>query len=81
MTDLNHINKIVGFVPQQDVMLRELTVRDNITFSARYRLPASLTFEQITEKVNDCMFELGIPHVQHSIIGDEFTRGISGKLK
>ena len=28
---------VVRFVPQDDVMLRELTVRENIDFSARYR--------------------------------------------
>lgn len=72
------IRKVVGFVPQEDVMIRSLTVRDIITFSASYRLPASLTRAEIDERVTECLFELGIPHVQHSIIGDELTRGISG---
>ena len=73
-----HVRKTVGFVPQDDVMIKTLTVRDNLTFSARYRLPASTTSKQIEEKVNEMLFELGIPHVQHSVIGDEYTRGISG---
>ena len=34
---LNQYKKLVGFVPQEDIMLRELTVRDNISFSANYR--------------------------------------------
>ena len=29
-------------------------------------------------KIANCINELGIPHVQHSIIGDERTRGVSG---
>jgi ABC-type multidrug transport system ATPase subunit len=33
---------------------------------------------QIEDKINKCINELGIPHVQHSNIGDEKTRGISG---
>jgi ABC-type multidrug transport system ATPase subunit len=37
---ISHINfEIIGFVPQDDIMLRELSVRENIAFSARVRLP------------------------------------------
>lgn len=66
---LMDIRKIVGFVPQEDVMIRELTVRDIINFSARYRLPASLSSQEIEEKVSSCIEELGISHVQFSVIG------------
>jgi ABC-type multidrug transport system ATPase subunit len=75
---LTQIAKLVGFVPQEDVMLRELTVRDNISFSAKYRLPAALPRQAVEAKINHCINELGISHVQHSVIGDERTRGISG---
>jgi ABC-type multidrug transport system ATPase subunit len=75
---LGQFQKLVGFVPQEDVMIRELSVRDNIEFSARYRLPKELTPDEINRKVNVCINELGIPHVQHSPIGDERTRGVSG---
>ncbi len=37
--EMQRYNRIVGFVPQDDTMIRELTVRENITFSARVRLP------------------------------------------
>ena len=66
---LMHIRKVVGFVPQEDVMIRELTVRDIIEFSARYRLPASTTESEIHDKVSACIEELGISHVQFSVIG------------
>jgi ABC-type multidrug transport system ATPase subunit len=78
LSGLSKYQKLVGFVPQDDVMIRELTVRDNISFSANYRLPASLTTVEVTNRVNDTISELGIPHVQHTVIGDEHTRGISG---
>lgn len=35
------------FVPQDDVMLRELTVRENIEFSARYRWPRALSYRTL----------------------------------
>jgi ABC-type multidrug transport system ATPase subunit len=62
---LTKYQKLVGFVPQEDVMIRSLSVRDNIAFSARYRLPASLSDSEITRKVNECIEVLGVSHVQH----------------
>ena len=75
---LSKYKKLLGFVPQEDVMLRELTVRENIEFSARYRLPISMTEIEIEEQISRTIRELGLSHVQHSIIGDEHTRGLSG---
>ena len=49
-----NIRKIVGFVPQE-----ELTVRDNILFSGRYRLPKSLTYQEIEQRTTNLLFELG----------------------
>jgi ABC-type multidrug transport system ATPase subunit len=76
--DLSKWKKLVGFVPQEDVMIRNLTVRDNIGFSANYRLPASMSYDEAQGVVNDTLLSLGIDHVQHSIIGDERERGVSG---
>ena len=76
--DLSKWKKLVGFVPQEDVMIRNLTVRDNIGFSANYRLPAAMSYADAQGVVNDTLLSLGIDHVQHSIIGDERERGVSG---
>jgi ABC-type multidrug transport system ATPase subunit len=76
--DLRKWKKLVGFVPQEDVMIRNLTVRDNIGFSANYRLPDSMSYSEAQGVVNDTLLSLGIDHVQHSIIGDERERGVSG---
>jgi len=35
--DVKTLRTIVGFVPQEDIMHRELTVLENIRFSAQYR--------------------------------------------
>ncbi|CAE7389152.1 ABCG24 [Symbiodinium microadriaticum] len=59
-------------------MIRQLTVRDNISFSAAYRLPVEMTAAQKEDVVNQTLLSLGIDHVQHSLIGDERERGISG---
>lgn len=75
---LSGFRKLVGFVPQEDVMIRECSVRDIVHFSASYRLSTSLTAEEIDDKVDKCVAELGMSHIQNSPIGDERTRGISG---
>lgn len=76
--NLGKWKKLIGFVPQEDVMIRQLTVRQNIEFSAMYRLPVEMPYEEKVNIINETLIALGIDHVQHSVIGDERERGISG---
>ena len=69
---------LVGFVPQEDTMLRDLTVRENLSFYARIRLPASYSNARCETIVDETIGTLGLSHIQHSRIGDETKRGISG---
>ena len=72
--------KLVGFVPQEDVMLRELTVHENLMHSALTRLPAFLPLKTKQAVVAAVIDALGLGDCVHSTIGDEDTRGISGVL-
>ncbi|KAF8979396.1 hypothetical protein BGZ46_005474 [Entomortierella lignicola] len=76
--DLSHYRKLIGYVPQDDVMLRELTVNDILLHSAYMRLPAKLTRAQMTEKVLEIVDFLGLNSVINSVVGDTVRRGISG---
>ncbi|KAL7751229.1 hypothetical protein RI367_003435 [Sorochytrium milnesiophthora] len=76
--ELSHYSKLIGFVPQEDIMLRELTVRDILMHSAKMRLPSSMSHAEINDKVAGIIQFLGMAHVVDNIIGDEETRGISG---
>ncbi|KAF9174329.1 hypothetical protein BGX21_000215 [Mortierella sp. AD011] len=76
--DLSHYRKLIGYVPQDDVMLRELTVHDILLHSAYMRLPAKLTRPQMTEKVLEIVDFLGLNSVMNSVVGDTVRRGISG---
>jgi hypothetical protein len=44
----------------------------------RMRLPATMTWVEKREVVNNVIDMLGLSHIQNSRIGDEVTRGISG---
>jgi len=76
--EINQFKKLIGYVPQEDIMIRELTVRENILHSARIRLPASWTKQEIEEFTDAVIDALNLSHVAHTRIGDETTRGISG---
>jgi ABC-type multidrug transport system ATPase subunit len=75
---ISKIKSLTGFVPQEDTMLRELTVRELLEFNASLRLPASTTAEERASRVETVLDVLGLSHLQYSIIGDETKRGISG---
>ncbi|KAI9337953.1 hypothetical protein BDR26DRAFT_803813 [Obelidium mucronatum] len=77
-SEVHLYRKIIGYVPQEDIMLQELTVRENVLHSARVRLPRSWNEKKIQSHVDNVLLTLKLSHVAHSVIGDETTRGISG---
>ncbi|RIA87160.1 hypothetical protein C1645_828180 [Glomus cerebriforme] len=76
--NLGKYRKLIGFVPQEDVMLRELTVREILVHSAMMRLPADMKRVDKKQKVVETIRFLELSHVMDSIIGNEEQRGISG---
>ncbi|KAI8592950.1 hypothetical protein BDZ88DRAFT_406657 [Geranomyces variabilis] len=76
--ELSTYRKLIGFVPQEDIMLRELTVRDILMHSALMRLPVEWSIQRKKGLVLDTIAFLGLEHVMNSTVGDEVERGISG---
>lgn len=70
--------RISGYVTQEDALLPLLTVKETLMFSARFRLPPSLSKEEKEAKVEALLAELGLVHVSNTRIGDESIRGVSG---
>ena len=72
--ELETFGAVVGFVPQEDVMLEELTVRENILHSARIRLPRAEWDAKRVYRLVDAVVEvLGL-----QTCVDTLTRSISG---
>ncbi|KAJ4939773.1 hypothetical protein JOQ06_029209 [Pogonophryne albipinna] len=67
-----------GYVVQDDVVMGTLTVRENLTFSAALRLPASVSQEEKEQKVEKLIQELGLGRVADSRVGTQLIRGVSG---
>lgn len=70
--------KVIGYVPQDDVVLPELTVRENILHSARIRLPSDWSDKDIQNHVELVLKCLQILHVQNSRVGSTAAPIISG---
>ncbi|KAK5174480.1 uncharacterized protein LTR77_001560 [Saxophila tyrrhenica] len=76
--DMSKYKKLIGYVPQDDIIFPELTVRENILHSARVRLPASWRDKAIQDHVDSLIACLQLTHVQHSRVGDARKPVISG---
>jgi len=76
--DMKKYKKLIGYVPQDDIVFPELTVRENILHSARIRLPASWRDGAIQDHVDSLIACLQLTHVQHSRVGDAAHPVISG---
>lgn len=76
--DMAKYKKLIGYVPQDDVVVPELTVRENILHSARCRLPARWRDKEIQDHVDSLISCLQLTHVRHSLVGDARQPVISG---
>jgi ABC-type multidrug transport system ATPase subunit len=68
----------VAYVDQDDLLLPTLTVRETVLFSAKLRLPESVSFDEKKAKVDEVLHMLGLAHVADTVVGGNGKRGISG---
>lgn len=76
--DMTKYKKLIGYVPQDDIVIPELTVRENILHSARVRLPMTWRDNDIQAYVDSLISCIGLSHVQHSLVGDATRPVVSG---
>ena len=75
---IHSYKKITGFVPQDDIVHGNLTVEENLRFSARCRLPADMPKPDKVLIVERVIESLGLQPVRDSLVGTVEKRGISG---
>jgi ABC-type multidrug transport system ATPase subunit/ABC-type multidrug transport system permease subunit len=66
----------MGYVPQDDIVHSQLTVREALYFSAKLR--TDLTDKEIDERIDKILDELGILDKKNSIIGSPERKVLSG---
>lgn len=72
------LTDMIGYVPQEDVMHRDLSVFDVLYHSALLRLPGDLPDHQVRQHVDDLITRMGLSHIRDRLVGGEQMRGISG---
>lgn len=68
----------IGYVPQDDIIHPELTVREAVRYSARFRLPPDFSPAEIDERVELTLQKLGLEGVAHLQIGKPEQKVLSG---
>lgn len=68
----------IGYVPQEDVMHRTLTVTEVLYYKARLDFPAEVTDEEIHRRITTVLRELDLEKQRDTLVGDAVRRGLSG---
>ncbi|ODV83454.1 hypothetical protein CANARDRAFT_203144 [[Candida] arabinofermentans NRRL YB-2248] len=79
--EMEHFQKSIGFVDQEDFLFPTLTVYETVLNSALLRLPRTMPTSVKKTKVLQILAELRILHIKDKLIGSDFERGISGGEK
>ncbi len=72
-----HLNGIVGFVPQDDLLIEELTVYQNLYYSAKMCLD-NLTEAELRETLDKTLKELDLDEIRNLRVGSSLNKVISG---
>merc|ERR1711871_1430520 len=74
------VQRIAGLVGQHDTLIGEFTVGETLDFSRDISnadaAPASFA-STIADKTSNVMSDVGLSHVQHTLVGNEAVRGVS----
>jgi len=68
---------VSGFVPQDDLLIEELSVFDNLYFNARFCFK-HLSDREVREKVNETLTSLGLNEKKDLKVGSVLNKTISG---
>ena len=68
---------VIGFVPQDDLLIEELTVFQNLFYNTKLCFSA-LADEEITTKVDDLLMSLGLFETRDLKVGSPLEKTISG---
>jgi len=74
----DQFKNVLGYVPQDDVIHRELTVFEALWYSARLRLPTDYDDGEIEQRIKQVIAQLGLEGTENVLIGSPEKKGISG---
>ena len=66
---IDRIKDATGFVPQDDIVYADLTVRENLLYAGRFKLPAGTSDDEVNNLVDHVLASLGLSRACSSITG------------
>ena len=76
-SDASEIKGLIGYVPQDDMLIEELTVFQNLYFNARLCF-GDYTEEQLNETVDKVLSDLDLYEIKDLQVGDILNKKVSG---
>ena len=76
-TSDDRVKSLIGFVPQDDLLIEELTVYQNLYYTARLCFDG-MTEEEINHRVTSILTELGLEAAKDLKVGSPLNKTISG---
>ncbi len=76
--DFDQFRLGIGYVPQDDILHGDLTVREALYFTAKLRLPGDTGREEIDHRIDRVLKKLHIDHIRDSTIGSPTRKVVSG---
>jgi ABC-type multidrug transport system ATPase subunit len=75
--DKASLEGVIGYVPQDDLLIEELTVFQNLYFAAKLSF-AEKTETELQDLVNKTLGDLGLSEIAHLRVGNPMDKTISG---
>ncbi|MFA7097242.1 MAG: FHA domain-containing protein [Gammaproteobacteria bacterium] len=68
----------IGYVPQDDIIHRELTVEESLLYTSKLRLGDNITDHERSHQIAQILDALGLTMVKDTLIGSPEKKGVSG---
>ncbi len=62
------LKQVIGYVPQDDIVHRQLSIYRSLYYAARLRLASDVSHQEIDQKIDEILHKLGILHIKHALI-------------
>jgi ABC-type multidrug transport system ATPase subunit len=76
-SDNDDLNGVIGYVPQDDLLIEDLTVYQNLYYNAKLCF-GNLSESELEERINRTLISLGLEERKHIKVGNALNKKISG---
>lgn len=68
LENFQHLKSIIGYVPQQDIIYENLTLRKMLYYTAKLKMPKDTSVKEINEKINEVLDMVELSEHQNTYI-------------